>query len=664
MTRDLRTREELKRLPCLAPVAEHPEFTTLDIADLRMLARVVECAGSIDAISDATVAEVGAGSPRRLDSLQRALRRLLGRDHPASVSVSVVLAKLRNDGRTPSRLDTRPRELILKGSHWTSLGDLASASLSMAQLRAVDRLLSGVEGPEAVTEADVLRLRETKAADTDHLLPGLNKLFGKAHPASLAAQRVRARERPYDPDKRDMRPRELVLEDPHWEKLRDLPSTSTMPIAEFRVVDRFLRFCTERRIRSIQTEDVRAFDKANVDPGPLHRLRNGLTALYGLHHPIVHVVNEVRVAKSRTNYLKTSPAPTVGQGKRPARYSVPVRDLPMAWRQALDRAEAAPARGKKISPNSLRSMRYQAQRIVWAARKAGLPEDFTVDTLSAYDRALSTRETGETRASTRSMSFRWLAAFGRLIDANPDAIAAATEVGAYYARIADLDLPLKEGRLADLDDLGAIMTLAHRLLNDAAAETNFTQRATLFTDAGALALLSLIPFRNEDTVVRWGDHVTWTNDRYRMKKDITKTGAEFTGPLHHILTPFLDALILQGRHPALLPQLREAAIAARAPVFPKSNGGARSMAGLSRRWRARVGTGSIISRTRVHTMLGELGPAGVRAALALCAQRSVRTALHYQASSLARIEMSKSQDDLQALVVLSDAELAARLDGL
>jgi hypothetical protein len=61
-------------------------------------------------------------------------------------------------------------------------------------------------------------------------------------------------------------------------------------------------------------------------------------------------------------------------------------------------------------------------------------------------------------------------------------------------------------------------------------------------------------------------------------------------------------------------------------------------------------------------MLGELGPAGVRAALALCAQRAVRTALHYQASSLARIEMIKSQDDLLALTSLSDAELAARLE--
>ena len=74
--------------------------------------------------------------------------------------------------------------------------------------------------------------------------------------------------------------------------------------------------------------------------------------------------------------------------------------------------------------------------------------------------------------------------------------------------MAKLDLPLKEGRLADLADLVDIFSLAHRLLNEAPAETDFTQRATLFTDAGALALLSLIPFRNEDTVLRWGDHVT------------------------------------------------------------------------------------------------------------------------------------------------------------
>lgn len=302
-----------------------------------------------------------------------------------------------------------------------------------------------------------------------------------------------------------------------------------------------------------------------------------------------------------------------------------------------------------------------ARYLLWAARREGLPEDCSLETLRAYDRALDDRGT---RASTRSIAFAWLRTLSFFIDAPASIIDDARSVACFYERLSHQDLPLKEDRLAGLPDLAAVFELAGDLLTQAASEAHGTERATLYTDAGALALLTLIPFRNQDTVLLWGKHLSYRDGRYHLSKEITKTGATFTGKLHRILDPFMDALLLRGRPPVLLPQLREAAIQKEAPVFPKSNGAARSVTGLSRRWNKRLGTGSIINRTRIHTLLGELGPQGVRAALALCAQRSYRTSEHYQAESLARNEMRDSQEILSAALKLSNEELERRLDGI
>jgi hypothetical protein len=341
---------------------------------------------------------------------------------------------------------------------------------------------------------------------------------------------------------------------------------------------------------------------------------------------------------------------------------VPEEEVPVSWLDVLARLKAGErVRGRKAANSCVKSMRMQARYLLWAARGEGLPEELTLETLRAYDRALDARKT---RASSRAIAFRWLRMLGFYIGAEDSVVDDARSVANFYDRLSGLDLPLKEDRLAGLPDLAAVFELADDLLVQAASATHGTARATLYTDAGALAFLSLIPFRNQDTVVLWGKHLTYRDGRYHLRKDITKTGASFTGKLHRILDPFIDALLLQGRHPALLPQLREAAINAEAPLFPKSNGGARSVSGLSRRWNERVGTGSIINRTRIHTLLGELGPTGVRSALALCAQRSYSTSEHYQAESLARHEMRESQVLLTATLPLSDEELRRRLEGL
>lgn len=532
----------------------------------------------------------------------------------------------------------------------------------MAQLRTADRLLSRYGSLDAITEAVILEV----AAETPNVLvllrAAFRKLVGDQHHATLVVTLALARQQDRSDAKRDRRPRELVLASATWDKLRDLPAAQSLPMDLLRVVDRFFAYCSARNLRDIQACDVAHFDKDNANRGLLQRLRDGLRALYGSHHPIVHTVDEARVAKSRAYYEATAPVPTVGQGRRKLEFSVPEEEVPGLWRDVLAQLEAGKrVRGRKAAASSVQSMRMQARYLLWAGRREGLPADLSLETLRAYDRVLDERDT---RASTRSMAFGWLRTLAFYTGAAETVVDDARSVSNFYERLSRLDLPLKEDRLADLPNLAAVFELAGNLLVQAALERHSTMRATLYTDAGALALLSLIPFRNQDTVLLWGKHLSHRDERYHLDKAITKTGASFTGKLHRILDPFIDALLLRGRPPALLPQLREAAIQKEAPLFPKSNGAARSVIGLSRRWNKRIGTGSVINRTRIHTLLGDLGPVGVRAALALCAQRSYRTSEHYQAESLARNEMRKSQALLAVTLPLSDEEMARRLEGI
>ena len=305
-----------------------------------------------------------------------------------------------------------------------------------------------------------------------------------------------------------------------------------------------------------------------------------------------------------------------------------------------------------------------------SARDAGLADEVSLDTIRAYDASLEDRAL---RATSALIYFASLRMFGVLIGADAELLDDLTDLLAHYEKAAKSLVKIKERKLADLPDLGKVFDRANELLDKAAANTDRRETLTLYVDAAAITFLSLIPLRNQDTVLHWGEHIRYIGDddpedwslaghkepaSYYLDLRTSKRDVKLSGPLARILTPFFDALILQGRDERLLPQLRREAMTARAPVFPKARGKARGVDSLSDRWRAQFGVGSGLSRTRIHTMLGNLGEHGVRAALALCAQQSPRTAPWYQAKSLARRQMRGSQDMIKDLVQLSDEDAA------
>ncbi|WP_306131915.1 hypothetical protein [Roseivivax marinus] len=96
--------------------------------------------------------------------------------------------------------------------------------------------------------------------------------------------------------------------------------------------------------------------------------------------------------------------------------------------------------------------------------------------------------------------------------------------------------------------------------------------------------------------------------------------------------------------------MRDRAIASSEPVFRDVAGRMLAKGYPSTVWRTHTGTGAHISRTRIHTELGQLGPEGVSAALALTAQRDARSQQFYQGKAVAAAQRRTGQNMIDDLL--------------
>ncbi|WP_295046781.1 hypothetical protein [uncultured Paracoccus sp.] len=503
-------------------------------------------------------------------------------------------------------------------------------------------------------------------------------LVGADHPASTAVAAaigdLRAPRRE-GARHRDDRTRNAILRENRWGPFRSIDATRTMPMIQLRALDRFLVFC-ERRGRGTETEDFLAFVADQNSSMLLRTLREGLEELLTPAHPAVMAAEQARSLKEADRYRRRKPQPTAKDKTRPLIASVPRDELPADWITLFETLLAGKrCRGRKLAAKSVENMTGAARQLVRAARDHGLPDEISLDTLGAYDITLEARGV---RASSRQILFVSLYTLAKRLGVEDDLLADLGDLVGHYTRAAKREVKVKEARLADLPDLQTIFDRANAFLDQAPKVLDRRRRITLYVDAAAMAFLSLVPLRNKDTCLYWGreiryiggdDPAEWGLDdhgepvAYYLDLRTSKTDSALSGPLAPILTPFLDALILRGRDERMLPDLRDAIMRSQPPVFPKSNGDVRSVRNLSSRWREQLGTGCVISRTRIHTLLGALGEHGRRAALALCAQRSPRTAKWYEADGLQRRRMVESQEMIAGLIEVGAEEeaLLARL---
>jgi hypothetical protein len=119
-------------------------------------------------------------------------------------------------------------------------------------------------------------------------------------------------------------------------------------------------------------------------------LRDTLRAVYGLQHPITHVIEHARRKKCRAHRLKTGRSGLRKTVQKQAKLSVPSSELPATWQNVLDELESGKRiQRRKCAPSTAKNMRSYARQFVWSAQNAGLPDEISIATLAAYDADLS-----------------------------------------------------------------------------------------------------------------------------------------------------------------------------------------------------------------------------------------------------------------------------------
>jgi hypothetical protein len=273
----------------------------------------------------------------------------------------------------------------------------------------------------------------------------------------------------------------------------------------------------------------------------------------------------------------------------------------------------------------IRSLMQTLRQLAHAALQAGLEPALDIECVRAFLAGLHARAR---TATTKAARLKELLRFAIWIEDDTTIIEALRRERNRQTRIAARQRKIKELWLFKTGTTVADCWLtAEDLLASAAKMPPGLPRRRLELEALAIAFAVVCPLRIGDLHrIRIGVDLVRRGGAWTFATRTAKTDQEYdAGELWPELAPFVDAVVLDGRHPFDLPPRIKALEGA--PLFSKD--GVRPFASgwISTVWRRRIGTGEHIIRTLWHEDTAEDGETWI--ALALCGQRSARTAKHY-----------------------------------
>lgn len=543
--------------------------------------------------------------------------------------------------------DTRSVAEILASARFAPYRELRGIeTLSKREASVLDRFLAWVETTaiHAPTPEDLVAF--SNAAGSQRILLDLRCALGTFLPLDAAIREtVQNAIRLQIPRSRrcDWRNRAVIVASPYFAPYRDLDGIDDIALEDLRVLDRFLAFAAARGIEIPTVEDFLRFTSETASSRRLRSLEAAfLKILPG--SPAIVLTLRAAIARKAPRQQRAR-----GRPQRPARVSVPLCALPAIWQDRLAdlRAGAALGGARPLSESTIGSIEDTLRAYAHAQISAGRPVTLSVIGVRLHEavlRARGARPMTLLTAATRLRQFAVRIGEDRLL---VDALRVHENA---LRRASAAAVKLKETRLAALPDLRATWTLAHALLERSIAAGSRATRARLRNEACCIAFWSLIPLRLADSQLRWGEEIWWDDDCYRIDVTTSKCRVPLRGRLHARLTPFLDAVALGDVDPDYIDEMRARLTEERAFLFRTSAGRALARSWPSKVWREHLGTGAHISRSRIHSELGRLGPEGVDAALALCAQADPETRRHYQSSRLHDALMSQGQDLVDRLL--------------
>lgn len=556
--------------------------------------------------------------------------------------------------------DNRSRAEIVAGDRLAPFrAKPAIAHLRLGALRTFDRFIGFAESRGVVTPTVEDLLAFCEGDRSLGKLEALRLAFNQLLPLEASARQT-VREAIYRKRPRkwrsDRRTRVELRNDPLLEPYWGLPTFETVPIEYLRALSRFLSFMRIHRFEKPSVDHYLAYAKDARSVGSLDQLAKAFDALLPGNPSSIGPLREAIGRKRSATHT-----PQVKELARPARRRLAVTELPADWQRCL---KSLRIRSEPVA----KSMEDMLREYAFVQRQAGLPLAITVDGVRRFEAFRTAQAAAKEnpqyegqgdRPATRHVYAKRIREFAELLHLDPLLIAALRQHERRLNRELASVVPLKFGRLDDLPGLAETWGLAVGLLLESDQTSRHDTKLRLLNEAAVIALWTLMPLRRGDGQLRWGRDVWFDGERYRIDIVTKKEGEPLQGRLHEALTSFLDALTLRGVDRAYLREMRAQAEAEELPLFRHHTGRQFKETYFSGVWKKHMGTGAHISRTRVHSELGKLGPEGVRSALALCAQRDPRTAAAYQSEAVSRALREKGQDMIDALLT----EAAALEDG-
>lgn len=556
--------------------------------------------------------------------------------------------------------DTRSRDEFLDAPHFDTFRETEGlAQVGLRELRTLDRFFAfaAEQGISVPVVADFLAFvagdRSTRRLDDlrtafDRLLPDGTPVRETVREA-IRAKRPRSRSC-------DSRSREVLRGDPLLALYRELPAFDNVPLEDLRVLARFLAFADARGIAVPTEADYLDFTADTASSRRLRSLKSALDRLLP-GNPAVHVVLAAAI-EAKTPEGRAS---AKGKSRAVATRRVDVTELPEAWRTLLARMRlgSLPLHVAAPAASRINSMEETLREYAKVQQDAGAEVAITIEGVRRFEASRVAHAAARkdpayshqgNRPATRHTAVMRLRQFGEALELDPLLLAALRKHETLLRREIGTMVPLKFAKLDKLPGLQATWETAARLLAESAEAARRQTRLRLLNEATVVALWTLLPLRLRDGQLLWGRDVRFDGARYLIDIETAKKNEPLRGRLHGVLLPFLDRLVLRGLDPIWLDEMRDRAMAEHLPLFSAVDGRQLAASYPSTVWRKHFGTGAHISRSRVHTELGQLGPEGVDAALALNAQRNARSKDSYQGAAVAEALKRRGQDMIDALL--------------
>ncbi|TKD17653.1 hypothetical protein FBT96_13145 [Rhodobacter capsulatus] len=441
---------------------------------------------------------------------------------------------------------------------------------------------------------------------------------------------------------------------PHWEGIINVDDIDRLVIlghisvAGLEKLDRIISVAVRHK-----EVDVAALRSGTLEMtvSDLSLARKTMWRLFDAH-PLLRSLDKVIALRSPGSGVR-APYPA-----RARRMSVHLHELPDALQVAFLHMEAGLVGGNGTVPvpAMIITMRTKVCELAKAAKDVGLSVSMCVETVTAYERSMATREKPLSPKTVLS-SMRQIRDFARYIGISPD----LEEHLAARLRLHDArslrSVPQKEAKIAKLPTYSDIFGLALDLLGRAAAMAHPRRAQHLRNAAVALTLLCPFPLRVADTQLRFGDQIRWEGGEYWLRFHVSKTRRPFNAPVIPVFGFFLDQLILQGAASEHLTRLREDCFARGRALFTNYDDTDVHDRYPSYLWSKYLGTGCHAARTHLHDSFGRLGTRGVELAMAACDHRSERTAEAYRTRAFEMLALEQAQNRITAGIF--DAEWQA-----